>query len=377
MTTTRMATVLVLVALAACSGHDGGVDAALSDTAAEQAKAPDASDAVDAAREDAPAPEPADALAESGPEAAEPQPEADAPDAAPDVDPDLPPDPATCPVAVIAVDEGDEVIPQTVLHLHGDQSHAVTGAIANYQWTVEQPSGSSSALIPTATFPNPIFEANVAGTYTFSLTVRDDAGRVSCLPATATVFVTCNCGLHVELLWTTPGDPDPTDEGPDKGANLDLHVAHPYGAGPDVDGDGVPDPWFDPQWDCYCGNPNPDWGSPDPSAPDDPGLDRDDTDGGGPENVNLDVPESDPAWPFVYRVGVHYRDDHGFGPSLATVRVYIYSALVFEASDVLLQPGDLWNVATVEWPSTKVTLQLSATGGYDITPDYPETPTCP
>ena len=92
MTTTRMATVLVLVALAACSGHDGGVDAALSDTAAEQAKAPDASDAVDAAREDAPAPEPADALAESGPEAAEPQPEADAPDAAPDVDP-APPTP--------------------------------------------------------------------------------------------------------------------------------------------------------------------------------------------------------------------------------------------------------------------------------------------
>jgi hypothetical protein len=286
-------------------------------------------------------------------------------------------DDSVCPVAVIQIDEGEQVIPQTVLHLHGEGSHSGAGAINSYQWTVEQPAGSISYLVPSGTFPNPIFEANVAGKYVFMLDVVDATGIESCHPARREVFVVPDDAIHAELLWETPADPDPTDEGPVAGTNLDLHLAHPLGVACDADGDGGPDPWFDPHWDCWSGNPNPHWGNPDPSVDDNPDLDRDDADGGGPENVNLVIPEGDPSMPYAYRVAVHYRDDHGFGPSYATLRVYIYSTLAFEVGDVELQPGDLWQVCTVEWPSTKVTLTLNAQGNYDVRPDYPDTPPCP
>ena len=282
-----------------------------------------------------------------------------------------------CPVAVIQVEEGQQVMPQTVLHLHGDASHSGAGAIASYQWTVESPTGSVAFLIPSSTFPQPLFEANVAGKYVFSLGVVDEAGRTSCVPARLAVYVVPDAAIHVELLWETPGDPDPTDEGPGAGTDLDLHVAHPFAGACTLPEGPFHEPWFDPLYDCWSANPSPDWGSPDSPAQGDPRLDRDDADGAGPESFEFLIPEGDPSMPYAYRAAVHYRDDHGFGPSYATLRVYIYSALAFEVGDVELQPGDLWQVCTVEWPSTKVTLTLNAQGNYDVRPDYPVTLPCP
>ncbi len=275
-----------------------------------------------------------------------------------------------CPTAVISVEEGEQVIPQTVLHLHGDQSYSPNGTIVSYQWTVEQPTGSVSFLIPTGTFPNPIFEANIAGKYVFTLEVVDSTGVKSCYPARKEVYVVPDEAIHIELLWDTPGDPDPSDEGPAAGTDMDLHFAHPFASGPDIDGDGNPDPWFSDPYDVFWFNKGPDWGSFDPSIDDDPGLDRDDTDGGGPENVNLNIPEGAQGGQFTYRVAVHYWDDKNFGESFATVRVYIYSALVFEVPDIKMYVHALWEVCTVEWPSTKVTLTLDQNGQYKITPNY-------
>jgi len=275
-----------------------------------------------------------------------------------------------CPTAVISVEEGEQVIPQTVLHLHGDQSYSPNGSITTYQWTVEQPAGSVSYLIPTGTFPNPIFEANIAGKYVFTLDVVDSTGVKSCYPARQEVYVVPDEAIHIELVWDTPGDPDPSDEGPAAGTDMDLHFAHPYASGPDIDGDGQADPWFNDPYDVFWFNKGPDWGSFDPSLDDDPGLDRDDTDGGGPENVNLNIPEGDVGYPFTYRVAVHYWDDKNFGESYATVRVYIYSTLAFEVGDVKMYASDLWEVCTVDWPSTKITLILDTNGGYRITPQY-------
>ena len=271
-----------------------------------------------------------------------------------------------CPKGIINVDEGEEVVPQTTLHLGGDQSFSPTGAIAKWEWSVEQPAGSQSLFIPSATFPNPTFEANVAGPYLFRLVVTDENGEVSCQAAERMVVVIPDEAIHVELLWNTPNDPDQTDEGPEAGADVDLHFLHPYASGPDIDGDGTPDGWFDQPFDCFWFNATPNWGSFDPAVDDDPGLDRDDTDGAGPENMNLDIPEAGKT----YRIGVHYWHDHKYGPSYVTVRVYVYSELVFELSDVKLYNHDMWDVATVAWPSGVVTLQTGADGGYLITPEY-------
>jgi hypothetical protein len=271
-----------------------------------------------------------------------------------------------CSTSVIVIEEGEEVIPQTKLHLIGSQSYAANGDIQEYQWTVQQPVGSQSIFLPSASAPDPTFEVNVAGQYTFNLRVWDADGEQSCVDAEYVVYVNPDEAIHVELLWDTPNDPNQTDEGPEAGADLDLHFLHPFATGQDVDGDGELDGWFDQPFDCFWFNAHPNWGSLDPMVDDDPGLDRDDTDGAGPENVNLNIPEEG----LTYRVGVHYWNDHGFGPSLATVRIYIYTSLVFSVTDVELVNHDLWEVAEIKWPSGQVDPTLGANGSYKIIPNY-------
>ena len=274
-----------------------------------------------------------------------------------------------CPTAVIRCEEGDEVVPQTTLHLDGSESVATVGRIVAWAWSVEQP-GAGDIFLPGGTAAAPSFEANAAGTYTFSLDVWDESGRKSCQPAVYEVVVRPTNAIHVELLWTTPGDPDESDTGSWAGADLDLHFLHPNAPSdpdaPDVDGDGAPDPWFDTPYDTYFFNPRPDWGAFG-YRPDDPRLDRDDTDGAGPENLNLDEPESGVR----YTVAVHYWNDHGYGVSFATVRFYLYGIPVeFAETDVRLVNGDLWCVAHVDWPSGAITPCRTPEGARWIVPDY-------
>ncbi|MCC6621139.1 MAG: hypothetical protein IT385_07780 [Deltaproteobacteria bacterium] len=251
-----------------------------------------------------------------------------------------------CPTPVIVVQEGEEVIPQTRLHLIGSQSFAATGTIAKWEWRAIQPLGSASVFQPTATTPDPTFEVNVAGRYEFELTVTDSTGEESCAPARVEVFVNPDEAIHIELLWDTPNDTNPSDDGPEAGADLDLHVLHPFAiaSGYDGDKDGKPDGYFDIPYDCFWFNDKPNWGSFQ-LVEDDPSLDRDDTDGAGPENVNLNLPEN-----VCYKIGVHYWDDHGFGDSYATVKLYLYSSLVFEEQDVLMTMLDMWTVTDLCWP---------------------------
>jgi len=270
------------------------------------------------------------------------------------------------PTAMIGCKEGHEVIPQTKLHFSGDESSAGYGEIDQWEWSVEQPTGSQSKFIPSNDQPNPTFEANVAGSYVFTLDVWDENGLRSSMPATYEVIVIPDQAIHIELLWHNPEDLDESDTGPQAGSDLDLHFLHPWAGGPDLDLDGNPDGWFDLLFDCFWFNAYPNWGSYDPAIDDDPALDRDDTDGAGPENLNLDIPEEN----VTYRVGVHYFNDHGYGPAYATVRVYIYSYLVFEALDVMLVDKDMWEVCTVQWPSGQVLPVLLESGSHKITPQY-------
>ncbi len=250
-----------------------------------------------------------------------------------------------CPQAVIVVEEGDEVIPQTELHLIGTQSVPTVGAnITDYLWEVDQPGSDTAFFAPSNLDPNPTFEVNVAGRYVFRLTVTDSTGEESCLPAEVEVFVNPDEAIHLELLWTTAGDPVEADE---NGPDLDLHFLHPNAVGEfDGDRDGSPDGWFDKPFDCFWDNKHPDWASFGNLTNDDPGLDRDDTDGLGPENLNLDAPEEGKR----YRVGVQVWDDKDMGPSLATLRVFIYGNPVYEDANVELHKYDMWWVTEVAWP---------------------------
>ncbi len=275
-----------------------------------------------------------------------------------------------CPKAVIIVEEGEEVVPQTTLHLKGDQSFSPFDGllIKDYNWSVEQPDGSTSIFIPSATHVNPVFTVNVAGLYTFCLTVYDDANNESCEEACIDVIVIPDEAIHVELTWTTAADPDMTDEGEGKGSDLDLHFAHPFADGPDIDGDGEGDPWFHPVYDAFWFYKTNNWGTFSPDVDDDPHLDRDDIDGWGPENLNLKVQEQ-----VVYDVGVHYWNDHCFGESLASVAIFLFGELVGEVKDVPLVNHDMWRVAEIDMTAPgneTVTFLTDDNGDHLITPNY-------
>ena len=277
-----------------------------------------------------------------------------------------------CPTPVIRVAEGEEVVPQTVLSLDGRGSYAPFGRIVNWNWTVVAwPEGTPRPiLIPGFTDPAPMVEVNSVGLYTFRLSVRDESGNSSgpavCPDAEFTVMVQPDQAIHVELTWTSPDPRATTEDGEGGGTDLDLHFAHEFAVGPDLDGDGAPDPWFDRTWDVFWYNANPNWASFDPGVSDDPSLDRDDIDGGGPENLNLAIPEDGVR----YRIGVHAWNDWGFGTSDATVKVFHYAEKVYEQTLTGMQTLDLWCVGTITWPVPAVTRCADAGAPERVSPRY-------
>jgi hypothetical protein len=72
---------------------------------------------------------------------------------------------------------------------------------------------------------------------------------------------------------------------------------------------------------------------------------------------------------------VHYWNDHGYGSSVATIRIYIWGQLIYEEGDVALSPLDMWEVGSIHWPQGEV-VPACAVGAFPdtcpkkITPDY-------
>mgnify|MGYP001319810218 CR=1 FL=1 len=88
----------------------------------------------------------------------------------------------------------------------------------------------------------------------------------------------------------------------------------------------------------------------------------------GPEAIGFDLPEIDVS----YRVAVHAWQDHGFGPSIATVRVYLLGDQIFESQPVVLNTLDLWEVADITWqgwPNAIVTPIAAPLGGAVVYPN--------
>lgn len=211
-------------------------------------------------------------------------------------------------------------------------------AISGYEWTIiDRPQDSTARFVPNRNVASPQLFLDLAGRYVIELRVFDAQNTPSCETAMVTILATPNEDIHVQLVWDTPGDPDQTDSGLNRGTDVDLHFLHPRGS------------WNNSPWDCYWLNVEPNWGSLGSSG-DDPSLDIDDTDGSGPENINLNNPENT-----TYRVGAYYFSDHGYGPSYATIRIYLRATLVFEYRDKYLErTGKFWDVASIEWPAASV-----------------------
>jgi hypothetical protein len=156
--------------------------------------------------------------------------------------------------------------------------------------------------------------------------------------------------LHIELVWSTVyGD-------------ADLHLTRP-GVAPAA-------AWFTTNDDCWFNNVNAAW--PPNGAAGNALLAIDDTDGEGPEDINI---ATAPA-AGTYEIGVEYFCSHslasrgggppepiaaGDGPTEATVRVFCGGKLAKEITGITLDKTGRWvDAASVSWPDCTVPVKKVA-----------------
>jgi uncharacterized repeat protein (TIGR01451 family) len=165
-----------------------------------------------------------------------------------------------------------------------------------------------------------------------TVTVTVDNGQGQTASDSITVFLV-PYALRIELTWST-----------DNSTDLDAHLIRPGST------------FNDPVGDCYYGNQNPDWGLPGVTI-DNPFLDRDDFSGYGPETIILLQPYEQGDYEFK----VHYYPEGETGaPTTAKVLIFINENLAgtFEQemdTDHETEPPDIWDCATINWPSGTVT----------------------
>jgi hypothetical protein len=194
---------------------------------------------------------------------------------------------------------------------------AADAALTSVLWSrVTYPDGS------TAGGPSPADQLltritpDIVGEYELRLDVQDANGFTA--GCDVQVRAVSDEGLRVELFWNSFAD-------------MDVHVMDPAGTR-----------WFT-DLDCYyanCRGGLP-WGGP--LAEDNPRLDIDDTNGFGPENINIEVPV-----PGVYRVAV----DAFRGGGNVSVRIYCGGSVSVPVATFgptsLPATGWMWRVADVE-----------------------------
>jgi uncharacterized protein YfaP (DUF2135 family) len=203
--------------------------------------------------------------------------------------------------------------------------------IATFLWTVEEfPAGANPADFDLQGQNSALFNfwLPLAGHYVVKLTVWNTDGIQSGDTESSRVEfdVIPKDAIHVQLVWDNATN------------DQDLHLTF------------VPqdDRVCNIPWDCHYKNETPVWFASDlPGQGANPSLDIDDTNGLGPENINIDTPE-----PGTYRIYVHYFDDYNTGasvPTRNTVRVYLNGLQAAEYRRVLSTDKAIWAVADIIW----------------------------
>lgn len=128
--------------------------------------------------------------------------------------------------------------------------------------------------------------------------------------------------IHLKLTW------------PGLGSDVDLHLIEPDGT-------------FGSVSDVYFNNMNPDWGPV--GACGNPTLDVDCITSCTVENIRLDKLENG-----TYSIKLHYYSDHDNGPTSPTVLLTLQGT-VYRFGPRSISDGEIWDVATITWPSLTVT----------------------
>jgi len=238
------------------------------------------------------------------------------------------------------------VAPLQYVELQGSLSTDPDGDALEYRWSVvSAPSGFAQPFSPSAMSANPKIQLTQIGDYIFELVVLDQYGCLSTEPARVAARARSDNQFLMELAWNT----NYTD--------VDFHLLAGAGVWNSAGAD-----------DCYYSERNPLWGNLS-DVNDDPGLDRDDVDGYGPEQINIKTPQRTDgvgtyAYTVPYEIGVFYYDEHLYsGTTYAVVKIFFAGAVVpdytlptsppppnaFPGMPLQNSASDFWHVGYVAW----------------------------
>ncbi|MCK6550924.1 hypothetical protein L6R52_34115, partial [Myxococcota bacterium] len=193
------------------------------------------------------------------------------------------------------------------------------GSALTFAWRfVVRPEGSR-ARFEDASAAATAFTIDLPGTYVAGLEARDGSNLASTNDAKVEVVATAGRRVRVELSWDRPE------------VDLDLHLVSP----------GAP---VGSLGDCFFDNPSPDFAPPGPAG--DPAFEARDS----AEVIAM----SDPG-DGVYTIAVAVVAPSPRGATTARLAMFLgdVEAAVFEAS--LPASADGWDVATLTWPSGRLT----------------------
>ena len=236
------------------------------------------------------------------------------------------------PVADCSVAPNPVTPPFTAATWDGSGSYDPNGEeIVMYYWElIQTPSGSASTLPYASGIQVADFYADLAGDYVGQLTVTNQSGLTDTCQAVLEAIPSQN--LWVEMFWQHSGD------------DMDLHLLAPGGT-------------LETDSDCYYGNcvgggwfPL-DWGQQGVTT-DDPHLDLDDISAIGPENSNIESPETSGE----YTVIVHdYPGSVYEGANDVTVNIYLAGSLIWSKTKTISGEDSYTNFANINWGTQTVT----------------------
>jgi hypothetical protein len=210
-----------------------------------------------------------------------------------------------------------------------DGSGSTAGAgspIAMYYWElVQKPEGSAASLPYQSGIKVSDFYADMAGDYVAQLTVTNEQGYSDTCQATLEAVPSQN--LWVEMFWQHSGD------------DMDLHLLAPGGT-------------KETDSDCYWANCTfgLEWGAWGPD--DNPWLDLDDIQSTGPENINIEIPETTGE----YTVIVHdYPGSVLETANDVTINIYLGSSLVWSKTKTITGEDSFTPFAKINWGHRIVT----------------------
>ena len=213
---------------------------------------------------------------------------------------------ASGPVAVCAWVDSVVNPPYETVLLDGSNSYDPDRIDFTLEWSLNVTPDGSSAEIESPDQETIVFEPDLSGLYVAQLTATNSIGlEDQCKVVFSAVP---SQGLWIEMFWDMEGD------------DLDLHLISPGLDWSSYIGTGEDCHWSN----CAEGGVGLDWGV-EGNESDDPHLALDDSTGGGPETMYIEVPESGD-----YTLVIHdYAHGAGFdGTTSVNLKYYLWGVEV-------------------------------------------------